>query len=152
MQRKDRETSRDETLAILDRSSWGVLTSVNNDGSPYGIPLSLARDGDCLYFHCALKGQKLKNLRSRPEVCIVFVGSAEVPINRFTVFYESAVVFGTAEEVTSREEKIQGLRIISERFTPENMHAFNGEIEQMLDITGLWKIHINGITGKRRKP
>ena len=151
MRRKDRAVSRDEALAALDKAAWGVLSSVDTDGAPYGIPLSLAREGEWLYFHCALGGHKIDNLRARPAVCVSFVGDAQFPEDNFTVVYESAVVFGTASEVTNREEKIHGLRLISERFTPKNMHAFDGEIAALLDRTGVWKIHIEDISGKRRK-
>ena len=151
MRRKDRETSREEALAILDRSSWAVLSAADKDNKPYCVPLSLVRDGDWLYFHCAKEGQKLDILRARPGVCAAFVGNTEFPEDKFTVFYESAIVFGAAEEVNGSEEKLHGLRILSERFTPGNMHAFDAEAGQMLDKTSVWKIHIDKITGKRRK-
>ena len=151
MRRKDREISREEAMEVLDRSSWGVLSAVDNDNEPYCIPLSIAREGEWLYFHCALEGRKLEILRSRPKVCIAFVGGAEFPEDHFTVAYESAIVFGAALELSSNEEKIHGLKIISKRFTPGNMHAFDNEASQMLARTAVWKIHIDEITGKRRK-
>jgi nitroimidazol reductase NimA-like FMN-containing flavoprotein (pyridoxamine 5'-phosphate oxidase superfamily) len=151
MRRKDREMSREESLAALDRAPYGVLSTVDSDGVPYGVPLSLAREGDLLYFHCAQAGHKIDNLRERPRVCVSFVGSAEFPEDHFTVAFESAIVFGTAREVTEDEEKIHGLRLISERFTPKNMHAFDDEIKRLLKVTGVWKIGIEEISGKRRK-
>ena len=151
MRRKDRETTREEALAVLDHASWGVLSIVDSNNEPYCIPLSPAREGEWLYFHCAMEGHKINILRSRPKVCIAFVGSAEFPEDHFTVIYESAIIFGTALELNSNEEKIHGLRIISERFTPGNMHAFDNEASNMLARTAVWKIHIDEITGKRRK-
>ena len=151
MRRKDRETTREEALAILDRSSCGVLSTVDGGNNPYCVPLSLVRCGEWLYFHCALEGHKLDILRARPKVCVAFVGTVTFPENHFTAVYESAIVFGTAEEVTGDTEKLHGLRVISERFTPKNMNAFDEEAKKMLSRTGVWKIHIDEITGKRRK-
>ena len=151
MRRKDRETTREEALIILDRSSWGVLSMADKAGDPYCVPLSIVRDGEWLYFHCALEGHKLELLHVKPKVCIAFTGNVEFPEDNFTAVYESAIVFGTAEEVTTEKEKLHGLRIISERFTPGNMHAFEEEANKMLSRTGVWKIHIDEITGKRRK-
>ena len=151
MRRKDREISREEALEVLDRSSWGTLSTVDNNNEPYCIPLSLAREGEWLYFHCAPEGHKTAVLRDRPKACIAFVGSTAFPEDHFTAVYESAIVFGTALEVNSDEEKIHGLRIISNRFTPGNMHAFDKEVSQMLARTSVWKIHIDEITGKQRK-
>jgi nitroimidazol reductase NimA-like FMN-containing flavoprotein (pyridoxamine 5'-phosphate oxidase superfamily) len=151
MRRKDREVSRDEALAALDKAPFGVMASVDSDGAPYCIPLSMARDGDWLYFHCAMVGHKIDNLRADSRVCVSFVGKAEFPKDNFTVVFESAVVIGTAEEITEDEEKIRALRLISERFTPKNMQAFDAEIAKLLKVTGVWKIHIEEIAGKTRK-
>jgi nitroimidazol reductase NimA-like FMN-containing flavoprotein (pyridoxamine 5'-phosphate oxidase superfamily) len=151
MRKKNRETSKEEALLILDHSSWGVLSAVDSNNEPYCVSLSLARDGEWLYFHCATEGQKIDILRAKPKVCIAFVDNVEFPEDQFTAFYESAVVFGTAEEVNNNEEKLHGLRIISERFTPKYMKAFDETANRMLDQTGVWKIHIDEITGKRRK-
>jgi nitroimidazol reductase NimA-like FMN-containing flavoprotein (pyridoxamine 5'-phosphate oxidase superfamily) len=151
MRRKDRAASRDEAFTFLDKAPYGVLSTVDCDGVPYGVPLSLARDGDWLYFHGALEGHKAVNLRRQAKVCVSFVGSAEFPQDNFTVVYESVIVIGTACEVLEDDEKIRGLRLISERFTPGNMGAFDEETAKMLKFTGVWKIHIDEITGKRRK-
>ena len=151
MRRKDREVSREEALTILDNASWGVLSAVDAENEPYCVPLSLVREGDWLYFHCAMEGHKLEILRARPKACINFVSSVEFPEDVFTAIYASAVVFATAEELSSDEEKLHGLKIICERFTPKNMHAFEKEAAAMLSRTSVWKIHINEITGKRRK-
>ena len=150
MRRKDRETSREEALIILDKASWGILSIVDNNAEPYCVPLSFVRDSDWLYFHCAMEGQKVDILRASPKVCVAFVGNVEFPEEHFTAVYESAIVSGTAEEVTAEEEKLHGLKILSERFTPKNMHAFENEAAQMLSRTAVWKIHIKEITGKRR--
>jgi nitroimidazol reductase NimA-like FMN-containing flavoprotein (pyridoxamine 5'-phosphate oxidase superfamily) len=151
MRRKDRQASRDEALGFLDKAPYGVLSTVDSDGVPYGVPLSLAREGEWLYFHGALEGHKAVNLRIQPRVCVSFVGSTEFPQDNFTVVYESAIVIGTACEVLEDDEKIHGLRLISERFTPGNMQAFEDETARMLKVTRVWKIHIDEITGKRRK-
>jgi len=150
MRRKDRETTKEEALAIADRSPWAVLSVTGENSDPYCIPISLVRDGDWFYFHCAREGHKLDLLRAKPRVCISFVGNTEFPQNSFTVFYESAVVFGTAEEVNGNDEKIQGLRILCKRFTPGNMNAFDEEVNRLFGRTAVWKIHIDQITGKRR--
>ncbi|MDR2553014.1 MAG: pyridoxamine 5'-phosphate oxidase family protein [Treponema sp.] len=152
VRRKDRESSREEALAALDRAPYGVLSAAGPGGIPYGVPLSLAREGEWLYFHCAREGRKLDCLRARREVSLVFVGTVEALDDHFSVVYDSAVVRGSAEEVTREEERVHGLRLICRRFTPGHMDAFDGEIARSLRVVSVWKIHIDGITGKRRKP
>jgi nitroimidazol reductase NimA-like FMN-containing flavoprotein (pyridoxamine 5'-phosphate oxidase superfamily) len=122
MRRKDREMPRDFAEAVIDKKCrFAVMATVNPDGTPYCVPLSVVRDGEWLYFHCAREGHKIDNLTHRNRVCVSCVGDTSLPPDYFTVAYESATVFGTAEEVTEREERIRALRLICERYTPANM-------------------------------
>jgi nitroimidazol reductase NimA-like FMN-containing flavoprotein (pyridoxamine 5'-phosphate oxidase superfamily) len=152
MRRKDREMPREFAEAVVDKCRFSVLAMVNPDGTPYCIPLSMTRDGDLLYFHCAKEGQKTDCLRHQNQVCISCVGDTNLPPDDFTIEYESAEVFGTASEVTESEEKIHALRLICRRYTPANMGEFDKAIEKSLDVTAIWKIRIEGISGKKRRP
>jgi nitroimidazol reductase NimA-like FMN-containing flavoprotein (pyridoxamine 5'-phosphate oxidase superfamily) len=127
------------------------MATVDSDGIPYAVPLSFVRDGDLLYFHGAMEGHKIDNLKERPNVCITFVGDVSFPEKNFTTIFESAILFGNAEEVTGEEEKIHGLRLICERFIPKNMDAFDDAINKQLEVTSVWKIKIETISGKQRK-
>jgi len=148
MRRKDREITRDAALAVADTCTYSVMATVNPDGTPYTIPLSMAREGQWLYFHSATEGHKIDNLRHQDRVCICCVGKVRAIPDAFSIGYESAVINGTASEVTDREEKIRVLALISRRYTPANMAAFSQAIENDLDRTGVWKIHIDEISGK----
>jgi nitroimidazol reductase NimA-like FMN-containing flavoprotein (pyridoxamine 5'-phosphate oxidase superfamily) len=140
--------SREFALAVVDTCAFGMMATVNSDGTPYCIPLSIARDGEWIYFHSAREGHKIDNLKYRNKVCVSCVGKIREAPGEFSIGFESAVINGAAEEVSNREEKIHALRIISERYTPENMAAFDGVIAKVLDVTGIWKIHIDEISGK----
>ncbi|MDR1389826.1 MAG: pyridoxamine 5'-phosphate oxidase family protein [Treponema sp.] len=152
MRRKDREETKEFALEVIDKAPFGVMATVDSDGTPYCVPLSFARDGETLIFHGALSGHKIANLDREGQVCVSFTREPAFPENDFTVVYESAVVTGTAEKVTGEEEKIRCLRLICERFTPKNMAAFDGETAKFLKVTGVWKIRMETISGKRRKP
>jgi nitroimidazol reductase NimA-like FMN-containing flavoprotein (pyridoxamine 5'-phosphate oxidase superfamily) len=151
MRRKDRQISNEEAYSIIDKASFGTMATVDSDGIPYAVPLDFARSGDFLYFHGAFVGHKTDNLKARPDVCINFVGNVSYPENNFTTVFESAIIFGKAEEVTADEEKINALKHICERFTPKNMGAFDDAINKSLKTTAVWKITIESISGKQRK-
>jgi len=151
MLRKEKEMSREDALAVVDECPWSVLATVNSDGSPYCIPLSMTREGEWIYFHSAKEGHKTDNLRNDNRVCISCVGHAAVIPERFSVDYESVVIFGKASEISGRDDKIHALKCISLRYTPGHMAAFDDAIERSLEVTSVWKIHIDGISGKGKK-
>ncbi len=130
MRRKDREMPRGFAEYVADTCDYAVLATVNADRTPYCIPISIARDGDVIYFHCAKEGQKYDNMKRQPEVCISCTGNIRCMTNAFSLEYESAVIKGKANEVVRDEEKIHALRLISQRYTPEYMHAFDEEAAQ----------------------
>ena len=54
MRRKDRERDPAFAWSIFDRASYGVLSMRDEEGG-YGVPISPARIGETVYFHCAMK-------------------------------------------------------------------------------------------------
>ncbi|MDE6771826.1 MAG: pyridoxamine 5'-phosphate oxidase family protein [Muribaculaceae bacterium] len=50
---------------ILSAGSNGVLSLVDSDGEPYGVPLSFAYDNDGhIYFHSAAEGHKIECIKA----------------------------------------------------------------------------------------
>ncbi|MDR1074691.1 MAG: pyridoxamine 5'-phosphate oxidase family protein [Treponema sp.] len=149
MRRKDREMDGEFAKQVIDKAAFATLATVNEDGTPYCVPLCPVRDGDYIYFHCALEGKKISNMRARPKVCLSFVGAAAAPEGTFTMSYESAVASGVAEEALDADEKICALERICKRYTPGNMAAFDKAIARSLSVTGVWKVRIDEISGKK---
>ena len=151
MRRKDRQMSREFALDVTDRCEYAVIAMTDSDKTPYSIPLSIVRDGDFIYFHCATQGRKVDILRKNPSVCMSCVGDNLREEDKFTTKYQSAVIFGKAEEVVSDEEKIHALRLLCQRHTPNNMRNFDEAIEKSLKVTCVWKIKIEEISGKSKR-
>jgi len=150
MRRADREWGKEFALEVIDNCEYGVAAISTGEDTPYCIPLSLVRVGEALYFHCALEGRKLELLRKNPRVCISFVSSNVAAVDAFTTYFRCAMVEGTACEVTGREEKIAALRALCEKLTPTNMEDFDHAIARSLGRTGVWKIHMDRVTGKEK--
>ena len=68
MRRKDREMNKDFAFSVLDKAPFVTLSMVNED-KPYSVPVSIARDNDILYFHCALEGTKI-DILNKNKMCI----------------------------------------------------------------------------------
>ena len=115
-------------LEVMRKAPYITVSFTRPDGTAYGVPLSLASaDGRIWYFHCAPEGDKLDALAVHPEVCLSAVTKCAPTVGpkdgSFTLQYRSAIAFGRAELVTGDAEKIEALRIISQRFLPQHMHS-----------------------------
>lgn len=151
MRRKDREMDQEFALGIVDKCEYAVLSMIDSQGAPYCVPLSIVRDGQNIFFHCAKEGKKTDAMRGNPEVCIACVGDTRPAKDKFTTEFESAIIRGRAEEVLEDAEKIRVLRLLCERHTPTNMHNFDAEAARSLSHTAIWMVPIRAISGKRKK-
>lgn len=173
MRRKDREMDVDFAYSIIDNSQFATIAMLNEDNNPYCIPISPARQGDKIYIHSAYQGSKIENIKRNPKISMSFVGDVkpaspitkeecdkvtnkpkehgELISTKFTTEYESAVVFGSANIVEDKDEKILGLRLICEKYLPYSMSCFDTAIDVSLDRTCVIRIDIDEITGKRKK-
>ena len=144
-------------LEVLDKAPYVTVSFTRLDGSPYGVPLSLARTDDkTFYFHCALEGDKLDCIAVNPIVALSAVTRCTPTVGpkdgSFTLQYKSAMAVGKAEVVMDRSEKIEALRAICQRFLPQHMEAFDNAIERSLERTAVVKITLTAPpTGKRKQ-
>jgi nitroimidazol reductase NimA-like FMN-containing flavoprotein (pyridoxamine 5'-phosphate oxidase superfamily) len=88
------------------------------EGSPVVIPTIHTRVGETLYFHGSAASRMLRSLRDGVEacVCVTLLDGLVMARSAFhhSMNYRSVVVFGTATEVTDREEKARALTAIVE--------------------------------------
>ena len=63
------------------------------DGTPYGVRLIFCVIDNCIYFHCALEGQKIDNIECNKLVSFCVVENTEILPDKFATKYESAIVF-----------------------------------------------------------
>ena len=158
MRKASREMPAQWALEVLDRAPYVTVSMTDPDsGLPYSVPLSLARaDERTFYFHCAMEGRKLDILARNPAVCLTAVAKCKPTVGpkdgSFTLEYQSAIAFGTAEMVTDDQEKIEALRLICQRFLPHHMDAFDAAIARSLARTAVVRITLTAPpTGKRKQ-
>ena len=157
MRKKSREMDSSFALEVFDKAPFTTVSFTKADGTPYAIPLSLARvDDTTFYFHCALEGEKMDCIKANNAVCLSAVSRCTPTIGpkdgNFTLQYKSAIAIGKAEVVNDDEEKIDALRAICLRFLPQHMDAFDASIKRSLSRTAVVKITLTEPpTGKRKE-
>lgn len=144
-------------LEVMRKAPYITVSFTRADGTAYGVPLSLAsNDGQVWYFHCATEGDKLDAIAAHPDVCLSAVTKCVPTVgpkdSSFTLQYRSAIAFGRAEVITDEMEKVQALRIISTRFLPRHMDAFEEAVHRSLHRTAVVRITLaTPPTGKRKQ-
>jgi nitroimidazol reductase NimA-like FMN-containing flavoprotein (pyridoxamine 5'-phosphate oxidase superfamily) len=150
MRRKDREVTEKEAMALLNKAEFGVLSTVTENGKPYGVPLNFCMIDHCIYFHCAVEGQKIDNIKQNNSVSFCVVGKTELLPDKFGTKYESVIVSGEVEEVFDMNKQI-ALEGLLHKYSPGYFDKGIKYIEGLREKTRVFKITINTLTGKARK-
>jgi nitroimidazol reductase NimA-like FMN-containing flavoprotein (pyridoxamine 5'-phosphate oxidase superfamily) len=152
MSTQKRFISEEEAYAILDRGSYGVLSTVSPDGQPYGIAVNYccSEEEKCIFFHCAKEGRKLNHISENSRVAFLVVGPNEVIPEKLTTRFESVSVEGDAHIVSDENEKREILLAICRKFAP-NKENIDDIITKSSAATAVVKINIQKISGKRNR-
>lgn len=149
MRKKERQLSMEETNNILKKGEYGILSTVGEDGSPYGVPVSYAYADGIIYFHCAPGvGHKVANMEHLSKVCFTVVGDTQILPEKFSTKYESAIVFGT---VRPAADKTIGLTLLQEKYCPDYAAKGREYIASALEKVAVYEIVLEEVTGKGRK-
>lgn len=150
LRRKNRAITKERAVNLLNNAEYGIMSTVTETGEPYGVPLNFCFIDHCIYFHCAVEGQKIDNINQNKFVSFCIVGKTEILPDKFDTKYESVIVSGAIEEVfgDNKQSALEGLlHKYSQDFFDEGMQYINGLREK----TRVFKIIINKLTGKAQK-
>lgn len=147
MRRNDRALQDEEAVEMLKKAEYGVLSTVDEQGLPYGVPLNFCVINHHIYFHCAMHGHKIDNIRNNASVSFCVVENAEVLPGKFTTKYASVIAFGEAEEVFD-DDKQAGLEGLLRKYSAEFVESGLKYIEGLKEKTRVFKIRIDRLTGK----
>ncbi|MEU8799452.1 pyridoxamine 5'-phosphate oxidase family protein [Spirillospora sp. NPDC048819] len=110
---------------ILDDGMICHLGLVMN-GSPRVLPTGYGRLDDTLYLHGSTGASSLMAGPSQ-DICVTVTHLDGIVIARslyhHSINYRSAVIFGTPRLVTDADEKLTGLRVITEQLAPGQWDA-----------------------------
>lgn len=150
MRRKDRQLDMTSAQIVLSAGEYGVLSTVDNDGQPYGVPVNYVYFNNAIYFHSAGQGHKITNLKDNPRVSFCVVAYSKVVPDSFSSEYESVIIFGHAVEIFG-DDKLEVLHAIAERFSPQNQEKGNEMITRLFNSTSVFKITIDELKGKSHR-
>lgn len=149
MRRKDKCMEQEAMLDVLKSTEYGVLSTIGEDGYPYGVPVNYAYDDGTIYIHgTGFMGHKNSNLSYSDKVCFNVVRNAEVLPSDFNSRFESVVVFGSAKRAD--ENKVKGLKLLIDKYSQDFQEAGMKYIEKALDKVLVYEIKVESMTGKAK--
>lgn len=153
--RQAKKEIRDQSVIaeMLRTCPVGRLGTAARDGYPMIKPVNFVYHEECIYFHTALAGEKIDDIRRDDRVCfeidqpIAFVRGAKDDPCRAEYLYRSVIVRGRARLIDDPEERLRALTALMQKYQPEG--GYGGFRPEKLGITGVVRIDIEHMTGKQ---
>jgi nitroimidazol reductase NimA-like FMN-containing flavoprotein (pyridoxamine 5'-phosphate oxidase superfamily) len=139
--------------AILDE---GLVCHVGfvGDGQPFVIPTSYGRAGDVLYIHGSPASRMLRTLKEGVPVCVTVTLLDGLVLARsafhHSMNYRSAVLLGTAVEVTDPAERDRALKAIVDHIVPGRWDSIRWPNDKELRGTLVLRLPIEEASAKIR--
>lgn len=151
MRRKDRKLTNGEIEEIIKNNAYGVLSTICQEGYPYGVPMSYAYEAGKIYFHHTNATSLLdENIAVNNRACFTIIGKTEVLPSKFATKYESVVAFGTVRTMGDAEKVATLMRIVH-KYSAAFAEAGLKYAHASVDKVNVYEFTIEQVTGKAKK-
>jgi len=151
IRRKDRMLDHENAMNLIKTGEYGFLAMCGKNGYGYGIPLNYVLDGNSIYFHCAVEGNKIDNIRHNNRVSFCVTGRTQVLPAQFSTAYESALVFGRITDHLSEEERHKALDLLITKYSPDFADNSDEYISRSFHRTNILRLDMEHLSGKSKK-
>jgi nitroimidazol reductase NimA-like FMN-containing flavoprotein (pyridoxamine 5'-phosphate oxidase superfamily) len=116
MRRTKQLLTTEETAAVMNRCTSGVLACIGDEGYPYAVPLSYVYRNGRIYFHSATSGHKIDAILRNPKVSFAVIDEDTVVSNEYTTYFRSVIAFGKAR-ITEGDEHQEAFQALVEKYS-----------------------------------
>ena len=147
MRRKKQLLSKEDTLAVMERCTNGVLACLGDEEYPYAVPVSYVYDNGKIYFHSAKAGHKIDAITNNPKVSFAVIDEDTIVSAEYTSYFRSVIAFGKAR-IIEGDEWAESFKALVEKYSGDQP-----EEAKMNEINGCSRSHmiaidVEHITGK----
>jgi nitroimidazol reductase NimA-like FMN-containing flavoprotein (pyridoxamine 5'-phosphate oxidase superfamily) len=137
----------EDTIAVMDRCTNGVLACLGDEGYPYSVPLSYVYFNGKIYFHSAKAGHKIDAITNYPKVSFSIIDEDTIVGKEYTTYFRSVIAFGKAR-IAEGDERLEAFRALVKKYSgdlpEEAQHKEIAECTQAYIVA----IDVEHITGK----
>lgn len=142
---------KSEVEAVLREATVGRL-GTSRDDTPYVVPVSYVYDDGKIIIHGAKQGKKMEDIAANPQVCFE-VDESEIiasddPCN-YSYRYKSVIANGTARILEDPNEKLDGLRLLTEKYAPGKGPELTDKHFKKYWNLNIVEINIHDMVGKK---
>jgi len=150
MRRIKQSLSEEDTKAVLERCSNGVMACMGDDDYPYAVPVNYVYYKDKIYFHSAKSGHKIEAITKHPKVSFAVVDKDTIVSEEYTSYFRSVIAFGKAR-ITEGHEYLEAFRALVEKYSGDMPE--DDKLKQVRECTRAYivAIDIDHVTGKEAK-
>ncbi len=148
MRRNRQQLSREECERILGRCTSGVLALAGDGGYPYAVPLSYVYADGAIIFHSAVQGHKVDAIKRDCRCSFCVIEQDEIRPAEFTTYFRSVIAFGRIHILEDAAEKVQALRLLGRRYSPDDEPGLQHEIDKSMHHVLLLRLDIEHLSGK----
>lgn len=147
MRRNKQLLSMNDTVAVMERCTNGVLACIGDNDYPYAVPISYVYFNDKIYFHSAKAGHKIEAIIRNSKVSFSVIDEDTIVGQEYTTYFRSVIAFGKARIVVG-DEWVDAFTALVEKYSGDQPK----EAKQK-EINGCTQSHIiaidvEHITGK----
>jgi nitroimidazol reductase NimA-like FMN-containing flavoprotein (pyridoxamine 5'-phosphate oxidase superfamily) len=147
MRRNKQLLSAEDTVAVLNRCTSGVLACLGDDDYPYAVPLSYVYLNNKIYFHSAKAGHKVDAIISNSKVSFSVIDEDTIVSREFTSYFRSVIAFGRVRIAEGAERHAAFAALIEKYSADQPRSAKQKEMDQCTQSL-MFAIDIEHITGK----
>lgn len=148
MRRNRQLLPEEESIAILENGTSGVLALSGDSGYPYAVPISYVYNDGRLYFHSALNGHKIDAIRRNELASFCVIAQDIVVPAEFTTRFRSVIAFGSIRIIDEPVEKRRTAELLAAKYDPDNLGNLDREMEKGFDRMCMIELEIEHLTGK----
>lgn len=147
MRRIKQLLSTEDTAAVMERCTNGILACLGDEDYPYAVPLSYVYFNDKIYFHSAKAGHKIDSVMKNSKVSFAVIDEDTIVSQEYTSYFRSVIAFGRAR-ITEGDELLKAFGALVEKYSGDQP-----EEAKHKEITGCTQayiiaIDVEHITGK----
>lgn len=148
MRRIKQLLSEEESIAILERGTSGVLALSGDDGYPYAVPISYLYTDGKIIFHGAKAGHKIDAIKADSKASFCVIDRDEIIPEKYTTYFRSVIAFGKIRILENPQEMREAVDILAQKYREGHEEERNKEIDMEFPALCVMELEIEHMTGK----